>query len=104
MKKIEQPATHSALQHLLLNAVHSDEPEHIHLLCLSNPVGPIHSLQIHLWIPKALHALVMWLICVMLHVLVAVVENNDIGGGQIDTESFSASREQERKMNFSLQG
>jgi hypothetical protein len=104
MKKIKQPATHNALQHLLLDTVCSDEPEHIHLLCLSNPVGPIHSLQIRLWIPKASHALVMQLICVTLHVPVAAIENNDIGSGQIDTKSSSASCEQERKMNFSLPG
>ena len=81
MKKIEQPATRSALQHPLLDAVRSDEPKHIHLLRLSDPVGPIHSLQIRLWIPKASHALVMRLICVTLHVPVAVVENDDIGSG-----------------------
>jgi len=104
MKKIEQPATRSVLQHPLLDAVRSDEPEHIHLLCLSDPVCPIHSLQIRLWIPKASHALVMRLICVTLHVPVAVVENDDIGSGQIDTEASSASCEQERKMNFSLPG
>jgi hypothetical protein len=104
MKKIEQPATRSALQHPLLDAVRSDEPKHIYLLRLSNPVGPIQSLQIRLWIPKVLHALVMRLICVTLHVPVAVVENNNIGSGQIDTKSSSASREQERKMNFSLPG
>jgi hypothetical protein len=46
MKKFEQPATRSTLQHPLLDAVHSDEPEHIHLLRLSDPVGPIRSLQI----------------------------------------------------------
>jgi len=84
MKKIEQPATRSALQHPLIDAVRSDEPEHIHRLRLSNPVGPIHSLQIRLWIP------------------VVVVENDNISSGQIDTESSSASGEQERKMNFLL--
>jgi hypothetical protein len=104
MKKIEQPATRSALQHPLFNAVCSDELKHIHLLHLSDPVGPIHSLQICLWIPKASHALVMRLIYVTLHVPVAVVENDNIGSGQIDTKSSSMSHEQERKMNFSLPG
>jgi hypothetical protein len=94
MKKIEQPATHSTLQHPLLNAVCSDEPKHIHLLHLSDPVGPIHSLQIHLWIPKVSHALVMGLICVTLHIPVAVIENNNIGSSQIDTKSSSMSHEQ----------
>jgi hypothetical protein len=101
MKKIKQPAS-STLQRLLLDAICNDEPQHIHLLRLSDPVGLLHSLQNHLWIPKASHALVMGLIGVTLHIPVTVVENDDISSGHIDTKSSSTSHEQERKMNFSL--
>jgi len=49
---IQAPFLGGPFEHALLDAILGDEAEDVHLLCLSNRISMIHSLQISLWIPK----------------------------------------------------
>mmetsp|Transcript_22804 Transcript_22804/g.58024 ORF Transcript_22804/g.58024 Transcript_22804/m.58024 type:complete len:574 (+) Transcript_22804:400-2121(+) len=68
------------LNHLLLNRVLNAEAEHLHLLLLADAMRAVHGLQIHLRVP------------------VAVVQNDDVGGGQVDTQAAGARGQQEHKL------
>ena len=68
------------LQHPLLDATLRDEPEHIHLLRLPNPVRAIHRLQVSLRVP------------------VRVVQDDNVSSGEVDAEAPSTGRKQEDEL------
>mmetsp|Transcript_16565 Transcript_16565/g.57911 ORF Transcript_16565/g.57911 Transcript_16565/m.57911 type:complete len:886 (+) Transcript_16565:420-3077(+) len=76
---VEVQLTLRALDDLLLHSLLRDEAEHAHLLLLPDAVRAIHGLQVHLRVP------------------VAVVEDDDVGRGEVDAEPAGARGQQEHE-------
>jgi hypothetical protein len=68
------------LQHPLLHAPLRDEPEHVNLLRLPDPMRAVHRLQVRLRVP------------------VRVVQDDDVGGGEVDAEPAGAGGEEEDEL------
>ena len=83
------------LQHPLLDTTLGDEPEDEYLFGLTDAVGAVHCLKIGLWIPVHLSGPKPQV--KFAHPPVTVIKDDDIGGRQVDTQTSSASGEQEDK-------
>ena len=69
-----------SLQHALFNTAFRDEAEDVDLLGLTDTMSTVHSLQIRLRVP------------------ITVVQDDDVGGGQVDTETTGTRGEQEDEL------
>ena len=77
---VESQLLRRALEHTLFNTALRDETEYIDLLRLADTMSTIHCLQVGLRIP------------------VAVVQDDDVGSRQVDSEPASACRQQEDEL------
>ncbi len=68
-----------SLNDFFLNSVFSDEPVNIDWVFLPNSMSSIHGLKIHLWVP------------------IAVVNDDSVGAGQVDSQTTGSCGEQEDK-------
>ncbi len=66
-----------SLNDFFLNSIFSDEPVDIDWVFLADSMSSIHGLEIHLWVP------------------VAVVNDDCVGAGQVDTQTTGSCGEQE---------
>ena len=69
-----------AFKHTLLDTALRNETEDINLLGLTDTMGTVHGLQVGLRVP------------------VTVIQNDNVGGCEVDTQTTSASREQEDEL------
>ena len=79
-KLVESQLLRCPLQHTLLHTALRNEAEDVDLLGLTDTMSTVHSLQIRLRVP------------------ITVVQDDDVGGGQIDTETTGTRREQEDEL------
>ena len=77
---VESQLLRCTLEHALLNTALCDETEYIDLLRLADTMSTIHCLQVGLRIP------------------VAVVQDDDVGSRQVDSEPASACCQQEDEL------
>ena len=79
-KLVEPQLLRCPLQHALLNTTFRNEAEDVDLLGLTDTMSTVHGLQIRLRVP------------------ITIVQDDYVGGGQVDTETTSARGEQEDEL------
>ena len=79
-KLVEPQLLRCSLQHALLDTTFRDEAEDVDLLGLADTMSTVHGLQIRLRVP------------------ITVVQDDDVGSGQVDAETTGARGEQEDEL------